>query len=203
MFTFSDKIRIEGELLRAELCRSIGNEGQARVHARRAASTIIRSYIQAIGMTIKERDTISLLNQFGELPDQEIEARTAASHLLEFVDEGHKLPAGIDLIADARWLYGYAANRKSLQEDGIMEEMQTEIIMYGTVWCGETRRARVVFDQNKIPYRWVDIDQDIDGGKFVEKTNHGYRSVPTIVFPDGSILVEPSTFELRKKLGLG
>lgn len=76
------------------------------------------------------------------------------------------------------------------------------IVLYGTSWCGDTRRARAVFDQNKIAYVWIDIDQDRAAAEFVQKTNHGFRSVPTIVFPDGTILVEPSTSELRQKLGL-
>jgi glutaredoxin-like protein len=77
-----------------------------------------------------------------------------------------------------------------------------ETIIYGTSWCGSSRSARSTFDQHQIPYRWVDIEADAEGRKFVEKTNDGNRSVPTIVFPDGSILVEPSQSELLKKLGL-
>jgi len=38
--------------------------------------------------------------------------------------------------------------------------------------------------------------------KFVKETNKGFRSVPTIIFPDGSILVEPSTSMLAKKLDI-
>jgi glutaredoxin len=77
-----------------------------------------------------------------------------------------------------------------------------EIILYGTVWCGDTRRARSFFDQNKIPYKWIDIDVDLQARKYVESINRGYRSVPTIVFPDGSILVEPSTSQLAAKMGI-
>ena len=83
-----------------------------------------------------------------------------------------------------------------------MEEKTSEIVMYGTSWCGGTRRARMVFDRNQIPYRWIDIDKDADARHFVEGTNHGYRSVPTIIFPDGTILVEPSDLELSRKIGL-
>lgn len=77
-----------------------------------------------------------------------------------------------------------------------------EIILYGTAWCGDTRRARSFFDQNKIPYKWIDIDTDLQARKYVESINRGYRSVPTIVFPDGSILVEPSTSQLAAKMGI-
>ncbi len=76
------------------------------------------------------------------------------------------------------------------------------IVLYGTRWCYDSRRARMVLDQNNIRYEYIDIDADLDGRKYVEETNHGYRSVPTIVFPDGSILVEPSDEKLREKLGL-
>lgn len=76
------------------------------------------------------------------------------------------------------------------------------IKVYGTSWCGDTRRARSVFEQNGIEYTWIDIDKDPEARKFVEQTNNGFRSVPTIVFPDGSILVEPSEIKLRQKLGL-
>jgi len=81
-------------------------------------------------------------------------------------------------------------------------EKPTEIVMYGTSWCGDTRRARRFLDQNNIQYKWIDIDQDLEGRKFVEEVNNGFRSVPTIIFPDGSMLVEPSTSILAEKLGL-
>lgn len=76
------------------------------------------------------------------------------------------------------------------------------ILMYGTTWCGACRRAKLFFEQHKIPYQWVDIDQDADGETFVKQTNNGMRSVPTIVFQDGSILVEPSSKKLADKLGI-
>jgi len=81
-----------------------------------------------------------------------------------------------------------------------MDGGQAEIIVYGTTWCSDTIRARRYLDNHKIPYKWIDIDKDNDARKFVEKTNRGYRSVPTIIFPDGSILVEPSDADLAAKL---
>ena len=77
-----------------------------------------------------------------------------------------------------------------------------EITLYGNSWCGGSRRVRLFFDQHQIPYRWVDIDLDEKAAKYVESLNHGNRSVPTIVWPDGSVLVEPSTDALAKKLGV-
>ncbi len=74
------------------------------------------------------------------------------------------------------------------------------IIFYGVSWCGDCRRARQVFLQKGIPFIEVDIDQDSQAAEFIKGLNHGNRSVPTIVFPDGSHLTEPSTLALGKKL---
>jgi len=75
------------------------------------------------------------------------------------------------------------------------------IIIFGTWWCGDCSRARKYFDRNNIQYKWVDIDKDESGEEFVLITNNGMRSVPTILFEDGSILVEPTNNELQDKLG--
>lgn len=78
---------------------------------------------------------------------------------------------------------------------------ETKIIVYGTNWCYASRRSRAFLDEHHIPYTWIDIDKDAEAAKLVEKINKGYRSVPTIIFPDGSILVEPSTQQLARKFG--
>jgi glutaredoxin len=77
-----------------------------------------------------------------------------------------------------------------------------DIIVYGTEWCGDCRRARRFLEFKKIPYQFVNIDQDKAGETFVLQNNRGMRSVPTILFPDGSIHVEPSNLALARKLGL-
>jgi mycoredoxin len=71
------------------------------------------------------------------------------------------------------------------------------ITIYGTWWCGDCSRARRFFDRNNVGYSWVDIDADESGEEFVLSTNHGMRSVPTIVFEDGFILVEPTDIVLQ------
>jgi mycoredoxin len=77
-----------------------------------------------------------------------------------------------------------------------------KIVVYGTSWCGGSRRVRLLLERLNIPYQYVDIEQDEAGRKTVESLNHGYRSVPTIVWPDGSYLTEPMNEELAKKLGV-
>ena len=75
-----------------------------------------------------------------------------------------------------------------------------EIIVYGTRWCSDCVRTRHLLSKIGITYRWVNIDQDKDGERFVLRINRGMRSVPTILFNDGSVLVEPSNVELQSKL---
>jgi mycoredoxin len=74
------------------------------------------------------------------------------------------------------------------------------ITIYGTPWCGDCRRALRVLDQHQASYHYVDIEHDDAARSHVERINRGNRSVPTILFPDGSILVEPSSATLAEKL---
>ena len=76
-----------------------------------------------------------------------------------------------------------------------------QIIMYGTTWCPDCTRSKRWLESHKIPYTWCDIEKDTAAREYVVKANHGRRSVPTILFPDGSILVEPSDVELEEKIG--
>ena len=76
------------------------------------------------------------------------------------------------------------------------------ILIYGVTWCGDCRRVQRFLQQKNIPFDWINIDKDKNGERFVIDINNGYRSVPTIIFPDGSILVEPTTTQLARKLGV-
>jgi mycoredoxin len=75
-----------------------------------------------------------------------------------------------------------------------------KIKMYATNWCGDCRMARRWFDAHGVPYEFINIEEDDEAAEYVVHVNQGARSVPTIVFPDGSILVEPSPRELAAKL---
>lgn len=81
-----------------------------------------------------------------------------------------------------------------------MSNDSRQIVVYGATWCPDCRRAKQFFGENRIPYEWVDITDNPEAIAFVEQTNGGNRSIPTIVFPDGSILVEPSNAELAAKV---
>ena len=78
--------------------------------------------------------------------------------------------------------------------------MDKNIVMYGTIWCPDCVRAKKVLNQNNIEYQWIDIGRDSEAKAFVEKVNNGMRIVPTILFPDGETLAEPSKHELTEKL---
>jgi thioredoxin reductase (NADPH) len=76
------------------------------------------------------------------------------------------------------------------------------ILVYSTVWCPDCKRAKKFFGEQRISYTNIDIEQDPEAVVIVERINDGKRSVPTIVFPDGSFLTEPSNAELAKKMNL-
>jgi len=75
----------------------------------------------------------------------------------------------------------------------------SQIVMYATEYCSDCWRARKYFETNNIPHLQVGLEGNSDAIEFVTQVNNGYRSVPTIVFPDGSILVEPNQEELNAK----
>ena len=79
----------------------------------------------------------------------------------------------------------------------------SQIVMYTTEFCSDCHRARVFFEANKIDYLRVGLEGNEEAIEFVMKLNNGFRSVPTIIFPDGSILVEPSSKELQTKMAKG
>lgn len=79
---------------------------------------------------------------------------------------------------------------------------ESKITVYGTYWCPDCQRSKKFLGEQIIDYEWVDIEQDKKAEEHVMQLNHGKRIIPTIVFPDGSYLVEPSNAELAQKLGL-
>lgn len=78
----------------------------------------------------------------------------------------------------------------------------TEITMYGTPWCSDCKRTKKFFGEQRVHYDFIDIDANAEGLAVVERVNNGKHIIPTLVFRDGSTLVEPSNAELATKLGL-
>ena len=76
------------------------------------------------------------------------------------------------------------------------------MVPLGAPWCPDCRRSKQFLGEQRIPYLWVDIDEDEEGRTRVQALNDGKQIIPTIVFQDGSILVEPSNADLAAKLGI-
>ena len=84
--------------------------------------------------------------------------------------------------------------------DNLYTVTPTSIVMYTTEYCSDCSRVKAFFKANDIPYLLVGLEGNSEAVDFVMKINDGYQSVPTIVFPDGSVLVEPNWEELKAKL---
>lgn len=79
---------------------------------------------------------------------------------------------------------------------------QQPLTMYTTTWCGYCRRLKSQLDAAGIDYSEVDVEQVPDAAAFVESVNEGNRTVPTVVFPDGSAATNPSLAQVRERLGV-
>ncbi len=78
--------------------------------------------------------------------------------------------------------------------------MSAKVIMYTTPWCGYCRRLKSQLDREGIPYTEVDIEQDPQAAEYVMSVNGGNQTVPTVVFPDGTALTNPSLAEVKEHL---
>lgn len=77
-----------------------------------------------------------------------------------------------------------------------------EITVFGAHWCPDCRRSKQFLGEHQIPYKWIDIEENAAAEKFVMDKNEGKRIIPTILFADGAVLVEPSNADLARKLQL-
>ena len=77
-----------------------------------------------------------------------------------------------------------------------------QITVYGAPWCPDCRRSKAFLTEQRIPYTWIDVDTDPEGLRAMQALQDGGRTIPTIVFADGSIQLEPTNAELAAKLGL-
>lgn len=72
----------------------------------------------------------------------------------------------------------------------------------GTLWSPQCHTIKDFLSRNRIPYHWLDIEQDAQVRAMVERHNQGTFRLPVIFFPDGSVLVEPDFHTLAEKAGL-
>ncbi|PHX76189.1 MAG: NrdH-redoxin [Actinobacteria bacterium] len=75
-----------------------------------------------------------------------------------------------------------------------------EITIYSADWCGDCRRSRRLLDELNVTYTVIDIEADQAASDKVIEINGGMRSIPVIIFADGTHMTEPSDINLKAKL---
>jgi mycoredoxin len=79
--------------------------------------------------------------------------------------------------------------------------LQTQnITVFTTSWCGPCRRLKMLMQAEEIPFTAVDIETDADAEDFVKQVNRGYAVVPTVLFPDGRTLTNPTLAQVKAQL---
>ncbi|HST47831.1 mycoredoxin [Jatrophihabitans sp.] len=78
--------------------------------------------------------------------------------------------------------------------------MTAPLTMYTTTWCGYCVRLKHGLDRAGIPFIEVNIEQDEAAAERVMQVNGGNQTVPTLEFPDGSALTNPSVSQVQEKL---
>ena len=76
----------------------------------------------------------------------------------------------------------------------------SQITFYGADWCGDCRRSKRLLEELNVKYDLIDVEKDPTQIDKVIELNGGAKSIPVIVFEDGTHLTEPSDPDLRKKL---
>ncbi|MFI5591860.1 glutaredoxin domain-containing protein [Amycolatopsis sp. NPDC051758] len=75
-----------------------------------------------------------------------------------------------------------------------------KLTVYGASWCPDVKRSRALLDREGVEYSYVDVEADAAAERRVRELQDGARKIPTIVWEDGSFLVEPSDDELSARL---
>lgn len=78
--------------------------------------------------------------------------------------------------------------------------MLQEITMYAADWCGDCRRSKRLLESLGVKYNLIDVEADEKAAEKVIEINGGMRSIPVILFPDGTHMTEPSDIDLSAKL---
>ena len=98
------KTRFDINLHQAEAARAVGNEGKARVCARRAAGIVVEEYLRRQGLQLTQASAYAQLRFLADQAEVAPAVRSVAGHFLLHVSVEHKLPLEADLIDEALWL---------------------------------------------------------------------------------------------------
>ena len=80
------------------------------------------------------------------------------------------------------------------------ESIKEEITLYSSNWCAHSLSVERFLARNDVTIKRINIDGNEIARQELIEINGGYASVPTLIFPDGSKLTEPSFGEIRRKL---
>jgi mycoredoxin len=94
-----------------------------------------------------------------------------------------------------------ALETPDLQDLPVPTPAAGSVTMFTTSWCGYCRRLRSQLERDGVPFTEIDIEARPEHVDFVEEVNGGNRTVPTVLFPDGSAATNPSLAEVRARLG--
>jgi mycoredoxin len=75
------------------------------------------------------------------------------------------------------------------------------VTMFTTTWCGYCVRLKKLMQREGIEFAEVDIEQDPKAADLVMQANGGNRTVPTLMFADGTALTNPSIDQVKSQLG--
>ena len=81
-----------------------------------------------------------------------------------------------------------------------MTDSPAPVTMYSTTWCGYCLRLKRLMQREGIEYAEVDIEADARAAEVVMQANGGNRTVPTLVFTDGTALTNPSLDQVKAQL---
>src|SRR5258708_14152959 len=95
----------------------------------------------------------------------------------------------------------FLANTSSLRKE-FADMSHTNIKLFGTNWCSDCKRSKKFLGEQRVHYEFVNIEEDLEGQAFVQGVQNGGMTIPTIVFEDGSLLIEPSNAEIAANLVL-
>jgi hypothetical protein len=112
----------ELELANAQKARLSGNEGRARVCARRAAGIVLGDFLERQGISLEKSSVVEKLKTALSIDSLPGDVRQVLKHFLIHVDSDHKLPVDVDLIEDAHWLAQKLNMHTWVKEDQINPE---------------------------------------------------------------------------------
>ena len=78
--------------------------------------------------------------------------------------------------------------------------MNSKISFYSTDWCVDCFRSKALLKKHNVSFTEINVDKDLEANEYIKVLQNQQRRIPTIVFEDGSFLVEPSDPELEQKL---